>query len=335
MTIAFVASFLVIGLCLCVTPSLAHGYVSNPPSRQAQCKSGVVKNCGQIMYEPQSVEAPKGRRQCSGGIGMWSSLDDNNKGWKVTSVGSSVTVTWTLTAVHKTANWEYYLGNTRLAVFTGTGTTHTVPLGGLTGRQTILAIWNIGDTANAFYNCIDLQIGGGSTSGGSTSGGSTSTTPSTPPVTRTPTSSTCKTTYIVKSGDYMGKIAASQGTTVAKLQAANPQITNMDLIYVGQTVYIPKAACAYTTELPTITAPAPTTDKLVTIIPPYKITYIYDRDVSAINPVRAAVDAGFNMVIIAYHMSMVVHIMRVRGKASVTQCARTPLPMLIQRERLS
>src|SRR5690606_16672680 len=39
--------------------------------------------------------------------------------------------------------------------------THKVDLSKFPGRRTVLAIWNIGDTPNAFYNCIDLNIGGG------------------------------------------------------------------------------------------------------------------------------------------------------------------------------
>jgi chitin-binding protein len=35
-----------------------------------------------------------------------------------------------------------------------------VNLGNASGRQKLLAVWNIGDTANAFYSCVDLQIGG-------------------------------------------------------------------------------------------------------------------------------------------------------------------------------
>ena len=34
-------------------------------------------------------------------------------------------------------------------------------MGGFSGRQTLLARWNIADTAMAFYSCVDLQIGGG------------------------------------------------------------------------------------------------------------------------------------------------------------------------------
>jgi chitin-binding protein len=34
---------------------------------------------------------------------------------------------------------------------------------GFSGRQTVLARWNIADTVNAFYSCVDLNITGGST----------------------------------------------------------------------------------------------------------------------------------------------------------------------------
>ncbi|CAM5661344.1 hypothetical protein GCM10010345_93900 [Streptomyces canarius] len=58
--------------------------------------------------------------------------------------------------------------------------------GGFTGRQKVLAVWNIADTANAFYSCVDVNIGGtdgggngggGGTGGGGTGGGSTCTAP--------------------------------------------------------------------------------------------------------------------------------------------------------------
>ncbi|MCW2641364.1 MAG: hypothetical protein JWP76_3670, partial [Dactylosporangium sp.] len=31
--------------------------------------------------------------------------------------------------------------------------------GSRSGRQKVLAVWNIADTTNAFYSCIDLQVG--------------------------------------------------------------------------------------------------------------------------------------------------------------------------------
>src|SRR5699024_9170120 len=35
---------------------------------------------------------------------------------------------------------------------------HTVDLSGYQGHQTILARWNVADTANAFYACVDVDI---------------------------------------------------------------------------------------------------------------------------------------------------------------------------------
>lgn len=173
----------------------AHGYVSSPASRQAQCAQGVVA-CGEIKYEPQSVEGTKGLRSCSGGVGRFSELDDDGKGWQVHSVGRTVSFSWQLTAQHRTANWEYYIGNTRVGLVEGNNAipsqsfSHSIDLGSFTGRQKLLAIWNIGDTAAAFYSCIDLDIGGSGTP--TTTKPSTTTPPATtnPPTTTRPPSTT-------------------------------------------------------------------------------------------------------------------------------------------------
>ena len=42
----------------------------------------------------------------------------------------------------------------------GETVTHKVDFGGLSGKQKVLAVWNVADTANAFYACIDVNIGG-------------------------------------------------------------------------------------------------------------------------------------------------------------------------------
>ncbi|MEC3958304.1 lytic polysaccharide monooxygenase [Nocardia sp. CDC153] len=178
----------------------AHGYVSSPLSRQAQCAKGLLP-CGDIKYEPQSVEAPKGSNKCSGGNARFPELDDDTKPWQVQSVGSTVTFTWTFTALHRTLNWEYYIGSTRVAVFDGgdnpppaSGVSHTVDLSAFSGRQKLLAVWNIGDTVNAFYSCVDLQIGSGGTPSTTTTPPTTTappTTTTTPPTTTTqPTTTT-------------------------------------------------------------------------------------------------------------------------------------------------
>ncbi|WP_232236078.1 lytic polysaccharide monooxygenase auxiliary activity family 9 protein [Nocardia sp. BMG51109] len=146
----------------------AHGYVSSPPSRQAQCAAGTV-SCGDISYEPQSVEGPQGLKSC--GADKYPELDDDSKGWKVTDVGNKVDFTWANTAQHKTANWEYYIGDTQVAKVDGKNempgdtVTHSIDLSKFTGKQKLLAVWNIGDTSNAFYSCVDLNVGGGEGSG--------------------------------------------------------------------------------------------------------------------------------------------------------------------------
>ncbi|MGW4396836.1 lytic polysaccharide monooxygenase auxiliary activity family 9 protein [Amycolatopsis nivea] len=141
----------------------AHGYVNSPPSRQAQCADGTV-SCGDIKWEPQSVEGPKGLHSCSGGNDRFADLDDDSKGWKVTQVGSQVTFNWVFTARHATLDYEYFVGDTMVASFDGGGhapgetVSHQVDLSGYSGQQKVLAVWNIADTGNAFYACIDLNV---------------------------------------------------------------------------------------------------------------------------------------------------------------------------------
>ena len=47
-------------------------------------------------------------------------------------------------------------------------------------------------------------------------------------------------TYTIKSGDTLSKIAKRYGTTVEKIMAANPYITNANRIFAGKTLQIPK-----------------------------------------------------------------------------------------------
>jgi chitin-binding protein len=175
-----------IGSTLAVaTPALAHGYVSAPPSRQALCASGAVADCGQIQFEPQSVEGPKGLRSCDGGVAQFSVLSDNSRNWPARAVGTNVTFTWVMTARHRTSNWEYFVGGKKVATVDGGNqqpdavVTHKVDLSAFPGRQTVLAVWNIGDTPQAFYSCVDLTVGGG--------GGAAPTTPPAAEPTKAPT----------------------------------------------------------------------------------------------------------------------------------------------------
>lgn len=157
---------LLVASVLSADVAFGHGWVTSPPSRQDHCAKGRTSfDCGQVRYEPQSVEAPKGAMSCSGGS-SFSILDNHGLGWPVTNIGSTATVTWFCTACHRTRDWEYFVNGNRIGFFSGNNqqpsqtVSHT--LSGLpAGRQRILARWNIGDTAMAFYACLDVQVGGG------------------------------------------------------------------------------------------------------------------------------------------------------------------------------
>ncbi|NYI06525.1 lytic polysaccharide monooxygenase auxiliary activity family 9 protein [Allostreptomyces psammosilenae] len=169
-----------------------HGYTNSPPSRAALCNQGVVTGCGEIQWEPQSVEGPKGfpaagpadGRICAGGNTRFAQLDDpRGGGWPTTPLTSGQTFdfTWRISAAHATTSFRYYITRngwdptqplTRAALEPapflhvpyngarpGTTVTHrgTVPAG-KTGRHLILAVWDIADTGNAFYSCSDVRF---------------------------------------------------------------------------------------------------------------------------------------------------------------------------------
>jgi predicted carbohydrate-binding protein with CBM5 and CBM33 domain len=191
-TLAALTVTAVLGSLLVASPASAHGYISNPPSRQALCAQGKVKNCGEIQYEPQSVEGPKGFPSggpadgtiCAGGNSRFAQLDDPRGGaWPATKLtaGKSYTFNWRFTASHATTDFKYYI--TKNGWNPSTKVTRsslqsqpflTVPYNGqrppstlshsgtipsgMTGRHVILAVWTIADTGNAFYACSDVQF---------------------------------------------------------------------------------------------------------------------------------------------------------------------------------
>lgn len=142
--------------------AFAHGYVSAPASRQAQCARGIVKDCGAIQWEPQSVEGPKGLQSCHANLSQFSVLSNEGKGWQRHSTGRSVTLNWTFTARHRTRDYDYFVDGRKVANFSGNNqqppatVSHTINLGSA-GNHKILAVWNIGDTPMAFYSCIDVR----------------------------------------------------------------------------------------------------------------------------------------------------------------------------------
>ncbi|MBO0651559.1 lytic polysaccharide monooxygenase [Streptomyces triculaminicus] len=177
---------------LSTTSASGHGYTDAPTSRQVLCSRGTVQDCGDIQWEPQSVEGPKGFPSrgpsdgtiCAGGNSRFAELDDPRGGqWPATQVtaGQNLTFRWRITARHATTDFRYYLTNstydpqrplTRADL--ATQPFLTVPYGGRvpdatvshqgtlpagrTGKQLIVAVWTIADTGNAFYACSDVQF---------------------------------------------------------------------------------------------------------------------------------------------------------------------------------
>lgn len=163
--VAIVAGALVGGVAS--TAASAHGWVTDPPSRQDLCSTGSTGfDCGAIKYEPQSVEAPKGSMLCSGGNEAFSILDDESRDWPRTAVSSDLSITWNITARHSTEKWEYFVDGELFKTVNDHGAqppaslTHVLP-GLPQGDHTILARWTIADTTNAFYSCIDVTVGEG------------------------------------------------------------------------------------------------------------------------------------------------------------------------------
>ncbi|MEV6834252.1 lytic polysaccharide monooxygenase [Streptomyces sp. NPDC051133] len=172
-----------------------HGYTDLPISRQKLCANGTVTGCGEIQYEPQSVEGPKGfpaagpadGQICNGGLSRFAPLSSpatpSGGAWPTTKVtgGQTYTFRWQFTAMHATTDFKYYVtkpgwnqnhplsrSDLNLTPFL------TVPYNGqrppqtlshsgtlpsgLSGHHVIVAVWTIADTGNAFYACSDVTF---------------------------------------------------------------------------------------------------------------------------------------------------------------------------------
>ena len=174
--------------------ALAHGYISQPESRNYLCKTGGNSQCGGVQWEPQSVEGPSGFPQsgpqdgqiASAGSPRWSELNiQTSDRWTKREVQPGpFAISWTFTANHVTRNWRYYLTKqdwnpnqpltrasfdlTPFCVIDGNmvqppkQVTHNCILPERTGYQVILGVWEVGDTSNSFYNIIDAKFKDGS-----------------------------------------------------------------------------------------------------------------------------------------------------------------------------
>ncbi|MCY9531698.1 MULTISPECIES: lytic polysaccharide monooxygenase [Paenibacillus] len=181
----------VICMVLFADKAFGHGYIEGPASRAALCKSGQNTNCGAIQYEPQSLEAPKGfpnagpaDGKIASANGAFPELDEQSatRWTKVNINAGQNTFNWKLTAAHATSSWKYYITkenwnpNAKLTRDSFDLTPFcSVNYGGVrppstysdtcnvparTGYHVILAVWEIADTPNAFYNVLDVNFSG-------------------------------------------------------------------------------------------------------------------------------------------------------------------------------
>lgn len=171
--------------------ALAHGYVESPASRAYMCKLGQNVDCGSVQYEPQSVEKASGfptgamppdGQLASAGIAQYSQLDRQSlNAWTKTPMTAGAhQFVWHHTAPHKTTNWRYYMtkqnwdpnkpltrdqfdltpfctinGNNQAPAITQPMNCNVPER---TGYQVIYAVWEIADTANTFYQAIDVDF---------------------------------------------------------------------------------------------------------------------------------------------------------------------------------
>lgn len=148
---------------------------------------------GNVITNPQSLEAPKGFPKSgpvdgriasanggSGQIGDFVLDEQTRDRWQKTDIATGEnTFTWNYTASHKTTKWHYYMTkpgwdqNTPLTrdklELIGTvdhdgsqatnNLSHTIAIPeNRSGYNVILAVWDVADTANAFYSVIDVNV---------------------------------------------------------------------------------------------------------------------------------------------------------------------------------
>ena len=181
---------------LCASQAYGHGHIIDPPSRAELCSnihtpaSEKNTNCGQIMWEPFSIEGPDGwpadgTIPAGGGHSRFPELNEQTatRWGKVPMSGGATKFTWTFNANHVTKDYTYYMtragwnpnapltratfedapfcvvdGGMKQPPMT---TDHTCNVPTLEGYHIILSVWDVGDTSNSFFNVIDVMFSGG------------------------------------------------------------------------------------------------------------------------------------------------------------------------------
>lgn len=172
----------------------AHGYISKPEARGYLCRLGENTNCGNVIYEPQSLEGrdrypetgPMDGHIASAGLGVFSPLNAQTVNrWAKRAIKSGANeFTWTFTAAHASRDWRYYITkkdwdpNSPLTrdqfeavPFCSYEGNYKQPPRQLThlcnvpadraGYHVILGVWDVGDTPMSFYNVLDVMVDNG------------------------------------------------------------------------------------------------------------------------------------------------------------------------------
>lgn len=105
--------------------------------------------------------------------------------------------------------------------------------------------------------------------------------------------------YVVQRGDTLGKIAARSGTSVSNILAVNPQITNANLIYVGQVINLPAG-----TNVPPPPPPPKPTPPPVVSYSTLKITYEYGMYIRS-EPGGKIIASAINKDILKYRTNSI------------------------------
>ncbi|WMS85922.1 N-acetylglucosamine-binding protein GbpA [Pleionea litopenaei] len=170
----------------------SHGYVKSPESRSYLCHLRTNTNCGAIQWEPQSVEGldrfpgsgPADGTIAAAGLPQFSELNQQTSTrWvKRSAQSGNFSFTWRFTANHASRDFRYFITRsgwdqnqpltrasfdlTPFCSVSGNNQrppaelTHNCVLPSRSGYHVVLAVWDVADTVNSFYQAIDLAFGG-------------------------------------------------------------------------------------------------------------------------------------------------------------------------------
>lgn len=168
----------------------AHGYVTQPASRGYLCRQGDNTQCGNVVYEPQSLEGadrypesgPADGTLAAAGLSAFAALNEQTASrWRKLPLQAGLqTFSWRFTAAHSSRDWRYFITkanwNPNLPLSRSQfeaspfcqvdgqnrqppmQVSHQCQVPQRSGYQVILAVWDVADTPMSFYNVIDVQM---------------------------------------------------------------------------------------------------------------------------------------------------------------------------------